>query len=473
MHLQQSMKRVTLFLSLVIILFSTTMNCFLIIRLSSTTIVNPKSSSSYEISPKENLPIKSKYLAEISQINWSNTDVISVIIEDNIAYLSCYSEGIKVVNVTDIFHPVLISNYSDMGNTQSIAKKDNYLFLANGLAGLTVLDISNIYSIQKVAELFDGGTALDIKIWEDYCFIADGTDGIEIIDISDPLSPKEVSQLKIPHSNSQAISINYFRGLIEIALGSWGMIYVDINDIGNPSILNYYTESNVIDIYSESAERGYYSWAASGPLGVALIVWSGSYYTTPYAYGRYSDGGSANGLAFYNNGVFVADGFDGIEYIQHEINQLEEKSFFNDGGWAMDVVYESASNRLFVADGSDGLEIIGDDLDNDYLADLKEEEMIGTDSNVNDTDGDGYLDGIEVYHGTDPLNAEDFPDLVTTTPSITIPDISTPPDYTSRTNTTTSFKSPGFGFGITLSGISLLSLAFISHIFINNRKRKK
>ena len=34
---------------------------------------------------------------------------------------------------------------------------------------------------------------------------------------------------------------------------------------------------------------------------------------------------------------------------------------------------------------------------------------MGTNPQVNDTDGDGYYDGIEVYSGTDPSDPNDYP----------------------------------------------------------------
>lgn len=47
------------------------------------------------------------------------------------------------------------------------------------------------------------------------------------------------------------------------------------------------------------------------------------------------------------------------------------------------------------------------DTDNDRLSDI-EEEKLGTDFNKADTDGDGVIDGVEVYYGFDPLVADNF-----------------------------------------------------------------
>ncbi len=52
-----------------------------------------------------------------------------------------------------------------------------------------------------------------------------------------------------------------------------------------------------------------------------------------------------------------------------------------------------------------GLRLWEYDYDKDGLHD-KLERVIGTDLGKADTDGDGYLDGDEVYHGFDPRNAD-------------------------------------------------------------------
>ncbi len=49
------------------------------------------------------------------------------------------------------------------------------------------------------------------------------------------------------------------------------------------------------------------------------------------------------------------------------------------------------------------------DSDNDGLTDYDEVYVYGTDPYNPDSDGDGYSDGIEVYYGSDPLNADSYP----------------------------------------------------------------
>jgi parallel beta-helix repeat protein len=58
--------------------------------------------------------------------------------------------------------------------------------------------------------------------------------------------------------------------------------------------------------------------------------------------------------------------------------------------------------------------ITGEDTDEDGLVDILETTYYLTDPNNPDTDGDGYSDGTEVAHDTDPLDPESYPTEITT-----------------------------------------------------------
>lgn len=63
--------------------------------------------------------------------------------------------------------------------------------------------------------------------------------------------------------------------------------------------------------------------------------------------------------------------------------------------------------------------ILSDDSDSDNLSNWEEDFLYGTDPLVADTDLDGYLDGIEILYGTDPLDPNDYPGATTTTTTTT------------------------------------------------------
>jgi|GEM_PF-483331 cell division protein FtsL len=58
-------------------------------------------------------------------------------------------------------------------------------------------------------------------------------------------------------------------------------------------------------------------------------------------------------------------------------------------------------------DSTEEPDFLTQDLDNDGLTGKEEINIYGTDPNNPDTDGDGYLDGVEVENGYDPLSGPD------------------------------------------------------------------
>ena len=56
------------------------------------------------------------------------------------------------------------------------------------------------------------------------------------------------------------------------------------------------------------------------------------------------------------------------------------------------------------------------DTDDDFLTDEEEVNTYFTDSRKQDTDGDGWMDSLEIYYGTNPLDPLDYPDFETTPP---------------------------------------------------------
>ncbi|MFX0100185.1 MAG: hypothetical protein ACFFCS_11440, partial [Candidatus Hodarchaeota archaeon] len=77
------------------------------------------------------------------------------------------------------------------------------------------------------------------------------------------------------------------------------------------------------------------------------------------------------------------------------------------------LIYNTTNNVLLFAETSVfGFQLIieleSGDLDGDGLT-FNEEEIAGTNSHDEDSDDDGYSDGVEVAAGTDPNYASDFP----------------------------------------------------------------
>ncbi|MGC9781045.1 MAG: hypothetical protein HZR80_17510 [Candidatus Heimdallarchaeota archaeon] len=102
------------------------------------------------------------------------------------------------------------------------------------------------------------------------------------------------------------------------------------------------------------------------------------------------------------------DGLTNYEEYYWEINPFETDS----DGDGLDDYWE-----VYYGPAFGDLDNTWDDPDGDGLTNL-EEYNEGTHPNDPDTDDDGFLDGIEVDEGTDPLDPEDYPEVITPTPTI-------------------------------------------------------
>jgi hypothetical protein len=347
--------------------------------------------------------------------------------------------------------------------------------VADGFDGVEIFDVSDPTNISLIANHFDGGAALDIDIHEHYAFVADGSDGLEILDLSTITNPVEIGSWRDSGviGSAQQLYVHPIRNTIEIAYGSLGLVYLDITNYNNPSLLkNYYTASSATSVYSLNETESYYSWVTWGSSGVEYIIWQGIFYYDPWLIDNYNDGGIASSIMPFDEGFLVSDGFDGIEYLVYSFGSINKEAHYADGGWALQTQEATWGNDtvFFVADGLDGLEVIGIDTDNDCLADITE-RIIGTNETLEDTDNDSYFDGVEVYYGSDPLNDTSIPEIKIDDDNNTLPTIPTP---TTTYNTNFSIPSnniPGFTVAISFIGLSFSSMLFMIYSYSKKKNR--
>jgi uncharacterized repeat protein (TIGR02543 family) len=113
------------------------------------------------------------------------------------AYVASGGAGLKLIDISDSFHPVIIGSCTAIESARSLDVSGNYAYVTDYHQGLRIINISNAAAPTQTAFLpFSGRTRL-IKVSGTYAYVqrlldwtqTQGEQGIQIIDISNPSSP--------------------------------------------------------------------------------------------------------------------------------------------------------------------------------------------------------------------------------------------------------------------------------------------
>jgi len=128
--------------------------------------------------------------------------IINVSVNGNIASVSMFSEGLDVIDITNISQPKKLFSlleYGDNVNTGFLSENFLYVFLQNS-AMCKIYNISNRQNIQLLSSLSISQSVSDVSILGDYLFVSGN--GTQIINISDQTNPFHVGFTNTSESNS-------------------------------------------------------------------------------------------------------------------------------------------------------------------------------------------------------------------------------------------------------------------------------
>ncbi len=108
---------------------------------------------------------------------------------------ACDTEGIKVLDVTDLAHPRPVSALP-LSNARNIYLARTYAYVAAGPDGLVILDIERPAK-PKIDQVFTAGGAIDdlndvklgITYVSEFAYLADGRNGLRVVQLTSPETP--------------------------------------------------------------------------------------------------------------------------------------------------------------------------------------------------------------------------------------------------------------------------------------------
>ncbi len=301
----------------------------------------------------EDEKIFSYNLKEIGEF-CSATAVVSVAVQDNIAFLADEIQGLIAVNITDKTNISILGTYQDADESvYDLLIKDNHAFLAHGRAGFKIVDISDPANMVEVGAYDDGGNVWSLFIDNSTVYSVDRTSGIEILDISDLTNPVEISQY-----DGHPFDVFVIENYAYIAAGiSAGLEIVNLKDIENPKKVAEIDEG-ITDAVGITVS-GKYAYLATRDTGIQIIQISNP--KRPKIVGQYKDlgPGRAWDVKLDNGFLYIADEMEGIEIldISDPTNPKEIAQFIDSEiGKTFSLVLDN--EFIFAADFAEGLEIL-------------------------------------------------------------------------------------------------------------------
>jgi len=368
-------------------------SCFIDFNLDK--VINHKSRITDKIEPilfiEDSIPIRNYSIISHWQNSYDNT--LDVFVVNDYAYLADKEGGLVILDLTNLTDPQEIGRYQvseDIVGAVNLFVEDGFAYVANDVDGARIFDVSNETNPQLESGYHDELYYWDVYTNGNFAYFSTIGDGLEILDVSDKANPIEIAEY-----NSG--------GFIWSIWGSENYLYTadithSLEKIGS---YNDYNGQPISIIVKDN-----YAFIAEGNEGLEIV--NTSVKASPVEICQYTGCSSIVDVEYVNETIFLADKYEGLIILDYSNKTNPTKvGSYNVEGDVSSIFFDG--EYVFLTNGEDGLAILGFDSDNDDLSDYLEIEVYHTDPFDPDSDQDGFSDGFEVKHGTDPLDPNDYP----------------------------------------------------------------
>ncbi|MBT3252531.1 MAG: T9SS type A sorting domain-containing protein, partial [Candidatus Marinimicrobia bacterium] len=324
--------------------------------------------------------------------------VSGIAISGNYAYIANWSDGFKVIDITDPAVPVLVAQIDFPGQCWDISVSGDYAYLGNDVEGLRIIDISNPLAPTHISTFVPVETAaFEYTQVIDTIAYAASKSGLYILNVSDPSTPVQLGYSPAENGSWSVAVVDTIAFLPEF--GS-GIRLVNVADPTNPIELGYFPTPDqaywveVVDTLAYVAER----WSGIQILDISDLTAPDSVGMFPVEY--------ADGMHIQGDSLYLASSSWGLKQI--DISDGLNPVLLNEnpgGGYARDIYTTSTHTYVTLRGLGVGVFIQGEDVEPEMIALL---EM----DNPNSLNGSGdYLYVIEdpdihIIDVSDPLNPQ-------------------------------------------------------------------
>ncbi|HUT82696.1 MAG TPA: hypothetical protein VMZ29_15985 [Candidatus Bathyarchaeia archaeon] len=176
----------------------------------------------------------------------------SIAIKNNNCYLLDYSNGLRVIDITNPHNLTYISRLPDTGSHLKLLQNDDYLYVLDNLQGLEIFKLDKEGKPAFIARFFLGGNSNDVKIKGNFAYVNNYLNGIEIYRMRNSQTPIFKNRFLV---GIQLIEI-LIQGNYLYALTYKSELYIfDISHEINPRLIHkqsiaYFDGTTTLSVYS-------------------------------------------------------------------------------------------------------------------------------------------------------------------------------------------------------------------------------
>jgi CSLREA domain-containing protein len=256
--------------------------------------------------------------------------VSSIVVSGSYAYIANWSDGFKVIDISNPADPVIVNSLAIPGQCWEVSIFGNYAYVGNDLNGLKIIDISNPL-LPTIAGSFLPEPAVGFEGTQvvDNIAYAATKQGLYILDVSDPTNPIELGFSASDYGSWQVTVVDTIAYLPE---SNAGIRIVNISDPQNPLDLGYFGTPGPtvwIEVIGSTA------YVAELTAGIQILDITNL--LQPDSIGMY-DTQYADGIHIQGDTLYLAASSWGLELV--DISTSPELTHINGsdgGGYALDL----------------------------------------------------------------------------------------------------------------------------------------
>jgi hypothetical protein len=230
-----------------------------------------------------------------------------VVVRYPYAYFGASSNGLRIMDISDIRNPVRLSTTFFNGNVAKLKLWNQYIFSTFHNGALYLLDISNPNEQVMVSKWPTGGYSGDHAISNETMFLTQGSQGLHIFDISDPGNLIERSVIEPENNYGDVFLVD---NLAYIAGGTEDLIVYDVSDPDTPVLAAKFEAEG----YARYVIlNGQYAYLSSSSGGLRILDVSNLDGITES--GFYSPGDDMRRFVLHNDFIYMLDRTNSLHVI--------------------------------------------------------------------------------------------------------------------------------------------------------------